>query len=333
MANTVTPEQEARMFKQAFFNLIDAPAATFEKEGSELMTNAFTRRMMREGAFAPSILPFRDVDNSDLDRALNTEQPFIICEMEAAQPLPKVISFTDKTDMSPFYGNKYLLIFFEVRTPTWIKNVNNLRTYRSDIRGVLVDNALRDLERTVDMKFMDHTNDITGIVPGERSPLTGMQQYIKYPGRLTRSNWVSASTLLPQRSIPNGVFLCNFVTWSEFQRWDRNQMGGDMAEKLILEGGRAFQKAKFGGIDFIVTLKHDLVPNGKIYEFAPANYLGKAGVLQKPTMYVKKDKDMLSMTCVEKIGMTIANTAAVQAVEFEGCTGPYAGDGRIVVGE
>ena len=59
------------------------------------------------------------------------------------------------------------------------------------------------------------------------------------------------------------------------------------------------ETAEFSDIKFIVTMKSDLVPNGAIYEFTEPNYLGRAGVLQKPTMYVKKDKDILRFSCKE----------------------------------
>jgi hypothetical protein len=127
------------------------------------------------------------------------------------------------------------------------------------------------------------------------------------------------------------VFLCNQITWSEFQRWNRNEAGGDIAEKMFLEGNGAFKTAKVGDIPFVVTMKTDVVNNGIIYQFAPSNYLGKAGVLQEPTMYVKKDKDILRFSCREKIGVTFANTAAVQKVAFKDVTGVYGGDGRIVL--
>ena len=48
-------------------------------------------------------------------------------------------------------------------------------------------------------------------------------------------------------------------------------------------------------------------------------------------MYVKKDKDILRFSCREKIGVTFANTAAVQKVAFKDVTGVYGGDGRIVL--
>lgn len=320
---------DVKMVNASFLNALDSDVpGEFEKMASE-STTKFTRRMLREDAFSPAILPYEDIDNSMLVPSEQTEHPFILCEMEAAQAMPKSISFEDSAPLTPFFGDKYKLIFYTNTTPTWIKNVNLLRTYRADIRSLLTDNMLRDLSRLKDVKFMRDVDDICGIIPGAPSPITGLQQYIQLKGRLTRDNWVSSTNYLPSRSLLNGVFLCNQVTFTEFARWTRDQMGGDKAQELMLKGNSAWEKSEISGIPFIVTLKHDLVPNGVIYEFTKPNYLGRAGVLEKPKMYVKMDKDMLSMSCREVIGVTIANTPGVQKVEYTGVTGPTGGDGRI----
>lgn len=323
-------EFNAKLFTQQFAAAMDTKNADEMCKQASAAATQMTRRKLREDAFSPAILPYEDVDNSDLDRFLHMEDPAIICEMEADQAPAKTISFNDTGDTTPYFANKYLLIFYSNTTPVWTKNVNFLRTYRGDVRELITDNSLRDLSRRKDMKFMSTVDDICGIVPGETSAMTGLEQYVLYPDRLTRANWVACKQLLKPRMLLNGVFLCNSYTFSEFERWDRNMMGGDFSEKIIREGlSGAFDKAQFSGIDFIVTMKTDLVPNGVIYQFTKPNYLGRAGVLQKPTMYVKKDKDILSFSCREIIGVAIANTAGVQKVAFQGVMGNYGGDGRL----
>lgn len=293
-------------------------------------SGAFVRRRMREESFFTNILPFTKVNNSDL--WYNTsEEPTMLFEMEADQWTPKTISFNDTADTHEYRADKFILAFFTNTTPEWTKNINFLRTYRSDVRQLITDNSLRDLSRLRDVHCMADVDDICGAVPGGLSPYTGLEQYVVLPGRLDRNNWVNTTLPMTDRMLTNGVMLTNQRTFSEFQRWDRNEMGGDKAQDLILEGNSAFKTAKMGGIPFIVTMKSDIVNNGLIYTFAPPNYLGKAAVLQEPTMYVKKEKDILRFSCHEVIGMTIANTAGVQKTAYQDVTGIYGGDGRIVL--
>lgn len=331
MNDATEPKIDGKLLTQQFISALDTKDESEMCKMASKAATQMTRRKLREDAFSPAIIPYEEIDNSDLDKFLHMEKPAIICEMEADQPPAKTISYNDTGDTEPYYANKYLLVFYANTTPVWTKNVNELRTYTGDVRDMITDNSLRDLSRRKDMKFMSEVDSICGVEAGVASPLTGLEQFVLYGGRLTRDNWVNSTNLLPSRMLLNGVFLCNYRTFSEFARWTRDEMGGGFSEEIIREGlGGAFDKAKFGGIDFIVTLKTDLVPNGVIYEFTKPNYLGRAGVLQKPTMYVKKDKDILTFSCREMIGVTIANTAGVQKVGFQAAMGEYGGDGRIV---
>lgn len=300
------------------------------KEASEAATET-TRRRVREDAFSPAIIPHEDITDSQLDYFLEREDPAIICEMEMDSFGAKSISFDDSPDTVPFYGDKYLLVFYSNTTAEFVKDVNFLRTYRSDVRDMLIDNTLRDLSRMKDFKFMAGVEQIVGPAAGKRSPLTNIEQNIMYPGRLNKNNWVSATLLLGDSQLMNGVFLCNRRTFAELRRWGRNEMGGDFAEECALKGAGAFQTSKFGGVDFIVTQQNDLVPNGAMYEFTQPNYLGRAGVLQKPTMYVKRDKDLIHMSCKEILGVSIANLAGVRKVQFQDLCSADGGDMRLTL--
>lgn len=302
-------------------------------EKAAAATTEITRLRMREEAFSPNILPYDNIDNSMLDRAVNTEHPFMICEMEGAQFGSKTMNFNDTGDTAPFYANKYVIIFSGHTTPEWTKDLNLLRTYRSDVRSMIVDNALRDLGRMKDKAFMKLSREIVGPTPGRIAPgrkSTRQVQNVLLPGRLDRDNLVSAKKYLKQRALPDGIWLCNFVTWSEFERWTRNEMGGDFAQTLIKDGTKAFGKAEFSGIPFIVTLMTDLVGNGEIWQYTAPNYLGRAGVLEQPRMYLRKDKNIIRFSCREMIGCTIANTAGVQRVEFQDVANATGGDGQII---
>lgn len=323
-------EMSSQMFNERFLAALDSiNSGSMEKVAAA--ASVMTRRKLREDAYSPAIIPHEDVTNADLDYFLD-ERIGIICEMEPDSYGAKSISFEDTADSMPYYGVKYVLDFYANTTPEWTKNVDRLRTYRGDLREVITDNSLRDLSRQKDVKFMRMVDSIVGIKRGGISE-AGLEQNVVYGGRLTRDNFISSTMLLRDRDLLNGVFLVNARTFTEFARWDRNTMGGDFSQDLILKGNKAFESARLFDIDFIVTMKHDLVPNGVMYQFTKPNYLGRAGVLQKPTMYVKKDKDILRFSCREKLGVAIANVAGVQKVTFAALANATGGDGRLTPNE
>lgn len=323
---------DTRAFNEAFLRVVHSGNAQQESEMLKAAADGatqFTRRRLREDAFSPAILPYDEVSNADLDKFVETEHPMIICEMEPDSFGSYELPMSDSTFNAPYYGNKYLLKFHKNATPEWQKDVNLLRTYGMDLREIIVDNGLRDLARMKDHHFMTAINNIVGITDGAPSPKTGLIQNVVYPGRLDRQNWVSCTELLGDRSLTNGVFLCNRRTFAEIRRWGRDEMGGDFSQDLMKKGTRAFESSTFSDIDFIVTFKIDIVPNGVLYQFAPPNFLGKAAVLQQPTMYVKKEKDILTFSCEEMIGVAIANMAAVEKVTFQDVASATGGDNRL----
>lgn len=92
----------------------------------------------------------------------------------------------------------------------------------------------------------------------------GVQQHFSYSGGITRTNYVKALSVLEDQSLNNGVFLCNRKTAKEFLKFKRDEVGGDLAEKLFQEGLTALQTSTIMGVKHIFTIKRDLVPDGVV---------------------------------------------------------------------
>lgn len=295
------------------------------------VSSELTLKKMREDSFASAILPFHDCnDNTLFDRMVNREDLFIILDMESDQFGAKTLSFNNTADQRDFRGDQYVLTFVKHSTPFFTKNVDYLRTYRYDIRQMVIDRAALDLGRQRDVMLINGVNEIVG-TPGSTTD-DGLQQNICYQGALTKEKHAYLPSLLDDRRIPVGVHLCNKRTASQILTWDpevieRSKDG--ITEKITFEGLGAFDKLRIHGVDYVVTIKNDLVPNGVIYQFGTPDFLGKAGVLEQPTMYVEKKEDILTWHAVEKVGMAIGNTAAVNKITFAGLVGSTGGDGRM----
>lgn len=324
----VSPEMFKSAFCAALDNTPDGVSMTKEASGFSKLI----RRKLREDAISPAILPFMEVNDSDLAYYDRGEDLFIICEMEPDQAAPSTLTFEDTPETWNYEAQKFRLTFHSNVTPEWTKNVDRLKAYRMDLRELVVDNSLRDLSRQKDFAFFDDVDEICGTVPGGISP-SGYEQYVVYGDTVKRDTVVNAAQLLGDRDLLNGVCVVNRRTFSEFAKWDRIEMGGDFSQELILKGNTAWGNAKVFDLEFIVTAKRDLIPNGVMYQFTNPNYLGRAGVLQQPTMYVKKEKDILRFSCVEKLGHVIANPAGVQKVVFGKVAGFLTKDGRLTTAQ
>ena len=283
------------------------------KNASEA-SSQMIRRRIRENGFSRLILPYKNIGDADLNYLPDTELPVIVEEMEPDSPGAKSITFNDTADTQFYRADKFVVYFNKITTPEFTKNIDELRTYKQDLRGVITDNALKDIQTEEDSRFIKTVDRIIGAITGVGE--SGVQQNFEINGDITRDTYTETLTKLTRRDLNNGVFLMNRETAVKFLKWDRSEIGGDLAERMFNDGLGALEEAKIMGVRHIFTIKRDLVPDDVVYQFAEPGFLGRAYQLQEVTMYVEKRKDILRFCALEKIGVTIANVSAVNRTKF-----------------
>lgn len=301
------------VLSKKLFDAINTAGDGFLKNASEAGTQMIRKRL-RENGFTRLILPFKQVSDADLNYLPDTELPVIVEEMEPDSPGAKAIPFNDTADTAFYRGDKFVVYFCKITTAEFVKNVDELRTYKNDLRQVVTDNALKDVHTEEDSRTINEVDSIVGSVGGVGA--SDLQQNFEISGGITRSNYKEVLNHLEDRELNNGLFLMNRHTAKEFLEWDRTEFGGDIAEKLALDGLTALTEAKIFGVRHAFTMKRGIVPDNVLYQFAEPNFLGRAYVLQDVTMYVEKKKDILRFSAHEKIGITFANVSALNKTTF-----------------
>lgn len=305
--NIESPEVLSKKLLDAITRADDGLLKNASEAGTQMI-----RRRLRENGFSRLILPYKQVTDADLNYLPNTELPVVVEEMEADSPGAKAIPFNDTADTAFYRGDKFVVYFCKITTPEFTKNVDELRTYKNDIRQVVTDNALKDIQTEEDGRFIKEVDRICAA--GE----AGLDQDVTIAGLITRNTYSEAVSFLEDRHLNNGVFLMNRRTAKDVLRLGRDAIGGDLSETLFKSGLSGLPSSELFGVRHIFTMKRDLVPDGVVYQFAEPNFLGRAYVLQDVTMYVEKKKDILRFSAQEKIGITFANVAGLNKVTFSG---------------
>jgi hypothetical protein len=189
------------------------------------------RRQIREEGFTRRILPPQTVGNDDLDRVLTHDRPVIIEDMEPNSKGAKSIPFGDTADTEFYYGNKFACVFNPITTPEYTKDINELRTYRMDLRQVITDNSLKDIQTEEDGKFIAMCDTIVGATNGVGA--SGVQQNFNIAGSISRDNYVQVLRFIENQNLNNGCILMNRSTAKEFLRFDRSEIGGDLAQECL----------------------------------------------------------------------------------------------------
>jgi hypothetical protein len=301
----------AKEINGAFY---DKLTSGMEKEAADVVTD-YVRMKMREEGFSRKIIPPVQITDEDLDPAVDTDKPVKICEKEAESPAAYTVPYGTLPQNRYIRGRRFRIMFQRVMSPRFVKDVNELRTYDQDIRQILSDNALKDMQAEEDGKFIATVESILGGEAGEIVADTGVEQWREISGGITRETFNDSLRILPQTPshFTANLILMNNVTILEFQKWGRDEMGGDFAEQVAMNG---WGEGELFGKKFVVTIKRNLVPDNRNYQFVKPSRLGKFFLLEDTTMYVDTKAFLVEFFAYSSYGAAIANPAGVAIADF-----------------
>lgn len=298
-----------------------------------------TRIQLRELSFTPKIIKPERATNEMLIRsvALNG-QNVIPCELEADSPGARWTTLQGTPESEYIQGSMYECPMSRIETKKITKHMDELRSFKSDYRKLFTDNAIKDALGEIDGKFLDLCNKIvtdtvdpstlanaaptpTSTV-GHPQRLTGKIQWQAFTG-FNRPNFIDAGSLMLDGSkfpgmeakfiLRTNIALMSELTAREFMKWEREEMGGDLAMEAVTDG---LKRTKWFGTECIYSIKNGMLPKGRVYFFAEAGFLGKFYVLDDWTVFMKKEGLVVESYASWYGGITIGNVAGVVRADF-----------------
>jgi len=284
------------------------------KYASEAATKMI-RREIKENGFARSIIPEQTVTEADIQQQLDTDEPVIYGEVEPKGPGATVVPFDASIDTHIFTGRKFPVHFNQMVTPEITKNVLQLYGYKNDIRKLITEATLNNVETKEDAMFMSHINTIVG--PTSGVGLSGRKSNFEINAKPTRETYPFIKKFMHDRKLTVGTVLMNNNTALEFEAWDALDLGDEVRTKIMQGGlGAGLTEARIAGVKHLFTTKRDIIADGEVYLFAPPEYFGVWYKLKDLTMYVKRDRDHIKMSASQVFGQAIVNLAGVVKVKF-----------------
>lgn len=306
-------QEESKLLNATLFEKLGSKDPVLEKQAVDVV-NEFTRFKLREIGFLRKILPPIPLTNDQIDRDVNSTIIRKIVDIEGISPGAISVGFGTRPNMFYIETDRYEVRFNRILSPKFTKDVDELRTNYIDIRQVLSDNSIKDMQAEEDGTWLRAVN--TALVgPGAVCPTSGVVQYQVIDGGITRDSIADSTKVMPNtpQSLENRIALVNNITVKDVMKWDRSEVGGDLAEDIVKNG---FSLQKMFGVEWCVTIKKGLVATNTIYYFADPNFMGKFFTLEDVTMHVKREAFFIEFFSYELIGMTLANTSAVARVDF-----------------
>ena len=305
-------DNDTKLTNETFLSYLETPG--MEKRALDAVVD-YTRYRMREEGSYRRILPPVQVSNDDLDQQVDTDKPVKIIEREPDSPAAISIPFNTLPMNLYIRGQKYRVTFDRIVTPRFTKDVDELRTYRMDIRQILSDNAIKDMLFEEDRKFIAALNAAMGGAADATVTQSGLVQWETIYGGITRDTLQDAFKILPRTisRLEVGTCLINNLTIRELMKFGREEMGGDFSQDVFKNG---WAEQNFMNARWIISIKHDLVPTDSIFMVADPKFLGKSFLLEDTTMYIDRKAYMLEFFAYETLGGAIGNTNAVARADF-----------------
>ena len=292
-----TETVNVQFLNQSFLDKLDNGLT---KEAGVAMS-AFVRQKLREDGFTRKILMPTMVTAAELDRQL-TEEPTIIVEKEP-DSVAANIPFLGRPEPRYFTGVRYPVTFTKIQSAEFKKSKFELATYRTDIRTVLQENSVKDLQKQEDLNFYSSSVAIA----------QANGNYYNVGGGLTVPNLMTAVKYLTQKQVPIGTILMTQSLYADLLKQPATQLGSPLASDLTRG---AISLDNFFGWKIIVTNKNDILPDNRVIIFTAPEYLGQFYLLQDATVFLETKADMVSFTTYEAPGIGIGNVNGMVVVDF-----------------
>ncbi len=312
MSKQLTKEAQAREFNEAFVDMVRSGNI---KQAAEA-ANDYTRVFMREESFMEKILPGRQLSNSELDRQVDTSKPVRVEDLQPGSPGAVSVPFAQLPKSKWMRGKRYRVLFDRILSHKATIDVDELRTWRMDLRQVISDDYIKDIAYEKDRKFMAAVDAAAGnataatLAGGELATGVARNYNLVDSSGVSRDTLVEMLKIMPSQTskLEAKIVLCNHLTIKDVVKWGRDEVGGDFAEQLLMNG---WSNETFLGAKWVQTIKTDLVPNGAFYMFAGEDFLGKHYLLEDVTMHIEQKAFFLEFFAYTLAGASIGNVNAV----------------------
>jgi hypothetical protein len=295
--NTETTEQSTRAANRRWVEAIEEGGA--RAKVAEQEATALTRTKLRQQSFARRIITPILLDDTQLDKSLDTDEPRKIVPIEPDSRAYSV-PFRGTGRSRVYHGKNAEVRFGMVVSEVFTKNKFELMTYDYDIKKVLSDNMVLDMADEEDSTFYLTIARIIAANPA---------QTVNIAGPLDRAHFSTAMKYFADRRLPMGKALMTDSLKADLIELEATNIGDQEAGESYLNGVN--KKESIFGIPIVSTIKADILPNNEIWFFGPENYLGKSFMLQDATLYVKQEGPIHTMYSYLSIGSTITNTRPV----------------------
>jgi len=281
------------------------------KEAAISMTD-YLRPNNYEQSFASQILTPTNWTEADQTKALDTDQPLCMIELEPDTAGATQVDFGDMPETFYPYGRRMTMSLGEVQTQRIVKNVIELQSYAYTFRTVLTDLLSLQLAFVKDKAILAATEKMLAPA-GVNNTYTGVPNHINVGLAWDYDTWQDQLNVM--RATPNSLepatCLFSHLQLARMKAKLKDDFAGTAIAEQIFRSGNAEIVMPGDGLRMISTIKKKLVARNHYYFYTNENQLGRYYYMYEPTMLVDNEGLKISFSIYEVFGMAFINQAGV----------------------
>lgn len=280
-----------------------------------LAADDYFRTELRENGIRRQITPPVQVTDEELDYAEDTDFPVLYVEIAGKSAGARKVSFETGPSNEVIHGRKARVEFNRIMTPKYSIDKIRLKGYKMPLLDILHDLMLKDIMDVEDRVTLDVDNAIVGELNKDNAEI-GCKRNIGL-GAMTREALVTLkkAMFMTKGHLQVSKYLMNFGTYCDLGKFDRTEIGGDMAQDMFVNGVKL---ETLQGVDVVVTTKSEMVKNGEVFIYTDPKYYGGFYTMEDVSMVTDEQDDIwLSFFAHETIGASVVNTAGVAKATFD----------------
>lgn len=281
-----------------------------------LAANDYFRTEIRSNGIRRQITPPTQVTKDMFDPSETSDIPIIYAEIAPKSSGAYMVSFETGPKNENIYGNKIRIELNRIMTKKYSIDKIRLDAYKMPLLEILEDLLLKDIMDVEDNQTIGLDKEICGPV-NVVNPFMNCCRYVTCGG-ISREALVHLKKGMPVAPghLMTKKYLMNDLTYFDIGALDRLKVGGDMAQDMFVNG---VTMTKIMGVDTVVTIKTDLIPDKEVFIYTDPQYYGGFYVYNDVTMVVDEVDDIwMTFFAHECVGASVANAAGVARASLTG---------------
>ena len=266
----------------------------------------YVRTVLKEDGLTRQMFTAFKITADDLDLSVSSDKPMKIVEKEV-DTVATSLPYRDSAPTEYITGDRYAISFHKISTEKLMKNIVELKSQKNDVRKILTDNGLKEIETEEDSTLFGQFDTICAAAP--------TTQLHAPAGGLTRKNLIDGIIKFQKLKVLPGYMVMNNNTYMTYiKNLEATDVDGGLTSDVMTGEKKLTHIYEW---PLLISIKDDIVLDNIVYLVAKEDYLGKFFVLTEPTSHMKVEEgDTLIWFFWEVIGLGIGNTAAVVKCDF-----------------